>query len=201
MPQINIDVDSSIDPAKVLELRKLFDELGPDVTRRLRKVLRHTGDEIIEQQREHLLQTPLPGKVAVTGKKTVFKVVTPKSGKQYIRAQRQNVYETQERTGEHESTGMRQAIADGLATRVVAGRTRSGINIRTTSSKMPAGKRDMPKSWNSRRFRHRAWGRDDQWYYQQGAPFFFDPVWAGMKGMQASILQAIDDALKEAGES
>lgn len=165
--------------------------VSPALARDLRRSLRQSGQEIIADQKTELSK-PSRGMAVKTGQR--LKMVGGKGGKkQYLRAV--NVYKEQA-AGRSRSTGMREAIKAGLKTRVVAGKTRSGVSIK---AQRPAGsKAPMPAAWNSKVFRHKVFGTDE-WVSQYGNPYWWDPIKNGSAEAKKRIEQAINDALNGKG--
>ncbi|WP_345473749.1 hypothetical protein QMQ05_05775 [Glutamicibacter ectropisis] len=178
-------------------LLRVKEEQGPRMLRNLRRNLRSVGDGIIAGQRQEL-SGPLPGVAVRTGKKIVR--VKPRNGrKAYLRTI--NVYDARE-ARRSRSTNLRASIKQNLKTRVVAGKTRSGIRIEAakTPSKTSGKKYDMAKVWNKKTFRHPAFGnRRGDWVTQYGQPYWWKPIAKGSKQAAAQAEKAINDALNGKG--
>lgn len=175
------------DAAQLRALLKDFNELPPKVKTGVRRELRSTGDDILAEQRA-ILDGPLPAGVEVKGKtKTV--ALNKKTGKTYIREINKYGERDVQRGGR--STGLRAGIKAGLVTRVVTGKTRQGIDIKTQNSKAR-----MSTGWNAARFRHPVFGSKERWVYQAGQPYFFDPIFKGRARMIAKAIDILNDAVE-----
>lgn len=180
---VQVEIDTS-DLRAVLAAVK---EHSPALARALRKRLRGTGEAIIAEQRS-ALDGPLPGNAAKAG--TRLKLVAPRDGRKgHIRTV--NVYKDVA-TKRHRSTGMRERIKASLKTRVVAGSTRQGVNVRAETR---IGGR-MAIAWQARRFRHPVFDTG-QFVEQKGQPYFWGPAIAGREKARAEIEQALADAAAE----
>lgn len=160
---------------------------SPALARSLRKRLRGTGEAIITEQRA-VLDGPLPGNARKTGSK--IRWVEPRDGRKgYLR--KVNTYDdvAANRT---RSRGMRTKIKASLKTRVVAGTTRQGVNVRAESRIGGA----MTHAWQARRFKHPVFGTDE-WATQNGQPYFWGPAVAGRAKARAEIEKALADAVAE----
>ncbi len=181
-------------------LRGILLGLPPDIRRNLRRTLRHTGDQAIAEMTK-TLEGALPGGIAkVDGSRQLRQYTSEKTGKTYYRYGYE--WKRKDRTRGESSGTMRRSIVQGLRTRVVAGKTRSGITLSTTKAKMPDGKQPMVNAWNAKKFRHPVFGRtntmNDTWADQQGQPYFFHPAIQAVKQMRADTARAIEDAVREA---
>lgn len=184
-PEISIDVS---DLRSVLTAAKEYD---PALARALRKRLRGTGDEIIAEQRA-ILSGPLPGLAVKTGKKRVW--VTPRDGRRgYWR--NVNLYEKSQDAKRSRSTGMRERIKASLKTRVVAGKTRQGVNVRTDVR--TAGV--MAVQWQAARFRHPVFNTGT-FVEQRGQQYFWGPAIRGRERAHQQIEQALAEAAAEIGD-
>lgn len=179
-----------LDTSNVRDVVAAVKEFSPALARRLRKDLRSTGDEIIAGQKA-ILAGPLPGSIAVTGRRT--RLVTPSDGRRpYLRTV--NVYEERERTARDRKKGMRRKIAAGLKTRVVTGKTRQGVSVRTTRSISGP----MANTWQAKRFRHPVFSHAGSTFVDQaGQPYFWGPAVAGRERAAQQIEAAITAALAE----
>lgn len=167
-------------------------EVAPSLARDFRRDLRATGDDIIAQQRSVLSGEP-PQAVQVTGKRLKVGTYRNKAGKLVAYKRIVNTYG--DREGQRRrSRGLRENIKSGLRTRVVAGKTRSGINIRTTGP--TDGGYNMARVYEQRLFRHPVFGTDE-WAPQRGLPYFWGPVYKGRDEMHKRVQQRIDKAVKE----
>lgn len=155
------------DPESLRRLLKAFRELPKEVKTGVRRELRTVGDDVIRGQRE-ILDGPLPSGVTVTGQR-------------FGRGMRGG-----------RSTGLREGIKKGLKTRIVAGKTRVGIDIRTNTRRAP-----MSTGWNAKRFRHPTFGRAP-WVYQAGQPYFYPPVIEGRDDMIIRATRVLNKAIEEA---
>lgn len=178
----------------VKSLRESLQSMPKSIARDARRDLRHVGDAIIAEQKG-ILDGSLPGKVVASGKE--FHTIHYKSGT--TRVVTRTRYAALARAGKDSSGAMRAGIGAGLRTRIVAGKTRSGLNIQTTSSRMPPGKEWMPKTWQKKRFRHPVFNGGG-WASQAGQPYFFAPVIKGRNDMVRRMNTIIDDAMKEASK-
>ncbi|MGN7703517.1 hypothetical protein [Cellulosimicrobium sp. 22601] len=179
-------LDFELDTSNLREVLAAVKEFSPKLARELRRTLRSVGDDIIADQRQ-LLAGALPGSIAVTGKKT--RLVVPKDGrKPYLR--QVNVYEERERVARDRNRGMRKAIGAGLKTRVVTGKTRQGVSVRT--DRRISG--PMAQAWQAKRFRHPVFG-GEQYVNQAGQPYFWGPAVAGRDAAAKKIDEAIAAAI------
>lgn len=176
-----------VDPRSLERLLREFRDLPPKVKTGVRRELRAVGDDVIAAQRS-ILDGPLPRGVKVSGRSTVF-AKNRKTGRTYLR--RVNTYADTDVERPGRSTGLRERIKEGLATRVVTGKTRQGIDIRNTNRKA-----EMSTGWNSKRFRHPVFGSTDKWVYQAGQPYFFGPVMAGRDDLLRRAEVILTEALK-----
>ena len=175
------------DPAQLRALLALFNDLPPKVKTNTRRELRRTGDEVIAEQRA-ILDSPLPAGVAVTGKRTTL-AFNKKTGRSYVRSV--NVYGDADVKRGGRSSGLREGIKAGLVTRVVTGKTRQGIDLRTQNSKG-----SMSTGWNAKRFRHPVFGNRQKFVYQAGQPYFFAPVFRGRAQMIERAIDILNDAME-----
>lgn len=180
---VQVEIDTS-DLRAVLAAAK---EHSPALARALRKRLRGTGESIIAEQRS-ILDGPLPGNAAKAG--TRLRLVAARDGRKgHVRTV--NVYKDVA-TKRNRSTGMRERIKASLKTRVVAGTTRQGVNVRAqTRTGGP-----MAIAWQSRRFRHPVFDTG-RFVEQKGQPYFWGPAIAGRDRARAEIERALADAAAE----
>lgn len=178
--------------ASVQNLRESLQSMPKTVARDARRELRHVGDTVIAEQKR-ILSGSLPGKVVKSGKELALRHY--RGG--HTRIVTRTHYAALARDGADSGGRMRAGIAAGLRTRIVAGTTRSGLNIATTSGRMPSGKEWMPKTWQKSRFRHPVF-QSSAWADQAGQPYFFSPVIKGRDKMIQQMNTIIDNALKEA---
>ena len=134
---------------------------------------------------------PLPGKIAITGKKT--RLIVPKDGsKPYVR--RVNVYEERARVARDRNRGMRKQIARGLKTRVVAGKTRQGVQVRT--DRRIGG--EMSQVYQAKIFRQPVFSHAGGTFVPQaGKPYFWQPAVRGAEAAAKKVDEAIADTLKQ----
>lgn len=181
----------TLDTSNLREVLAEVRQASPALARQLRKRLRGTGEEIIAEQRS-ILDGPLPSGIRRTG--TRYRMVRPRNG----RARYMHKVATFEdvEVGRRRSRGMRAGIKKSLKTRVVAGRTRQGVNVR--AERRVGGV--MVNAWESRRFRHPVFGDttgERAWVDQKGGPYFWGPAMRGRDAARQRIGRAIDDALAE----
>jgi len=181
-------LDIELDVSNLREVLASVKKFSPALARKLRKDLRGTGDEIIADQQQ-ALDGPLPPGVAVAGKRT--RLIVPKDGrKPYFR--RVNVYEEREAAARNRpSRGMRQGIKRSLKTRVVAGKTRQGVQVRANSRVSP-----MTHAWQARIFRHPVFSTG-KFVHQRGQQYFWAPAVKGRDRAAIKVEQAIASALSE----
>lgn len=175
------------DAATLRALLTEFNTLPPKVKTGVRRDLRTTGDEVIAGQRA-ILNGPLPAGIKVAGK-TLTLVKNKKTGRTYVRQVNRYGATDVQRPGR--STGLRERIKASLVTRVVTGKTRQSIEIRTQNSKAT-----MSTGWNSKRFRHPVFGNKERWAFQSGQPYFYAPVFAGRKTMIDRAIKILNDAVE-----
>jgi len=181
-------LDFELDTTNLREVLAAVQDFSPALARQLRRELRTVGADIIADQKR-LLGAKLPGSVAVAGTKT--RLVVPKDGrKPYLR--KVNVYEERERVARDRNRGMRKKIAAGLKTRVVAGKTRQGVSVRT--DRRISG--PMAQAWQAKRFRHPVF-RTGEYVDQLGQPYFWGPAVDGVDAAAQKIDAAIAAALNE----
>lgn len=177
-----------LDTANLREVIGAVKAFSPALARKLRKDLRATGDEIIADQGQ-ILDGPLPPGVVVAGKRT--RLIVPEDGsKPYFR--RVNVYEEREAASRNRrSRGMRRDIKRSLKTRVVAGKTRQGVQVRADSKISP-----MTHAWQARIFRHPVFATG-QFVHQRGQQYFWAPAVKGRERAARKVDEAIADAINE----
>lgn len=177
----------TLDTRNLTEVLAAVKEFSPALARQLRKRLRGTGEHIIADQRA-VLDGPLPGNAAKSG--TRLRLVAPANGRKgYLR--RVNVYKDVA-TKRSRSSGMREQIKASLKTRVVAGKTRQGVNVRAEVRTGGV----MAIQWQARRFRHPVFATET-FVDQKGQPYFWGPAMAGREQARQEIEQAIADAVAE----
>ena len=171
-------------------LRELIEQVkaaDPKLATGMRRALRETGGVIIAEQRA-ILAGAKPGSIRVVGSRQRL-VVNKRTGR--ARFVKRNIYETgSEHTGA--STGLREAIAKGLVTRLTAGQTVQALRIKST------GPRDdgynMARVWQKARFRHPVFGHG--WTWQQGQPYFFDPIRHHLPAMRERITAIVEETIE-----
>ncbi len=116
------------------------------------------------------------------------------SGEVIIQAQRAELAE-----GGPSATGTRDQIASGLKTRIVAGKTRQGIDIKTTGPKRDGY--NLARIFQSKEIRHPVYGAD-VWVEQPGRPYFFKPATSELRDMMRDrIQQVIAEAVEKANRT
>lgn len=162
-------------------------EFDPKLATGLRRELRATGDATIAEIRA-VLSGSLPGSITPTGH--TYRRIVPRNGRKPYFARRVDYKLGAAKT----STGvgdLRSQISQGLRTRVVAGRNRQSISIRTNGPRNDGY--NMARTWAKRWFRHPVFGHG--WVDQQGQDYFWSPVNQNLTAMQDRIADVIDDAL------
>lgn len=186
---VSIDIDSP-------DLRGLFEhvrQFDAGLAAELRRRLRRSGDEIIAAQRA-VLAGAKPGSVRRVG--TRIRRVTPKNRASYLAVRA--VLETgADREGA--SSRLRQRIAQGLSTRVVTGSRRQSVLIRTSGPR--EGGYNLALLWEKRIWRHPVFGNRNAWVYQQGRPYFYDPIRDRVVKMQNDIADAVQTILDRIGNT
>lgn len=99
--------------------------------------------------------------------------------------------------GKQAPHSMRRGIAAGTKMVIVAGTTRQGISIVTSSAKLPPGKFAMVKAWNKPTFRHPVFGDRSTFVQQPGRPYFGSVAMAKKSKVAAAMQQVLDDAIRE----
>lgn len=174
----------------VPDLRQLLGDIkafSPRLAREIRRDLRRSGDEIINDQIA-ILAGPLPSGVR--------KVGTRQGRDSLGRRRTLNVYEDRA-VGRRRETLLRMHIAKGLKVRVVAGKTRQGVEVRSSGPKIDGY--NMARVWQSKVFRHPVFGDTQTWTYQKGQPYFWKPAFDGRDAMRMRIDEALDRGLAELG--
>lgn len=92
---------------------------------------------------------------------------------------------------------MRRGIAAGTKMVIVAGTTRQGISIVTSSAKLPPGKAAMVKAWNKPTFRHPVFKDRSTFVQQSGRPYFGSVAMAKQAQVAAAMQLVLDDAIRE----
>lgn len=173
------------------DLRGLIQKVkdaDPKLATGMRRALRSSMDDIIAEQRA-ILAGAKPGSIKVA--RSEYRLITPKGGRRPYFAKR-NVYETgEDRTGG--VSELREQISKGLVGRLTAGKTRQSVSVKTTGPR--ADGYNMARVWEKKKFRHPVYGRGFVW--QQGRPYFFDPIRKNLPATQQRIADIIDDTIKE----
>ncbi|MCC2030614.1 hypothetical protein [Microbacterium allomyrinae] len=182
------------DPESLRDRLKSLREFPPKVRTGVRRELRAVGDEVIAEQRA-ILSGPLPSGTAKTGwrhKRVEKKSRGKGTGKFYL--VKVNTYSDAAVRDGGRSTGMRDGIKAGLRTRVVTGKTRQGIEIKTTGPKVDGF--NQAKVWNKRRFRHPVFGNKEKWADQKGQPYYRRPIMDG----RDDLLRRTEEILNRAAD-
>lgn len=173
------------------DLRVLLDHLKavePKLATALRRELRASGDSIIAEQRA-ILNGAKPGSVRVA--RSELRLIVPKNGRKPYFAKR-NVFDVgADKTGG--VSDLRDKIAAGLKTRVVAGASRQSVSIKTTGPRN--GSYNMALVWSRSMFRHPVFGDTSKWVYQKGQPYFWSPAKKGIVQVRERIAAVVDEAL------
>ena len=180
------------DPASLSALLKAFRDLPPNIKRETRAQLRLVGDDIIQAQIA-ILDGPLPEGTAKTGKKLTL-IINRRGRRQAVW---KNTFEDRAVQRGGRSTGLREGIKSGLKTRIVTGKTRQGIQLRTTGPVRDDGY-NAAKFWQKKTFRHPVFGNRDRYVYQQGQPYFFGPVVEGRDDLLDKATKILNDAIERA---
>lgn len=180
---------AEVDPEELKRLLLRLKEFLPKVRTAARRELRAIGDDTIAEQRR-ILDGPLPRGVKKTGQHVEVRQRAGKSKK--FRAIRVNDYADTKVKRSGRSTGLRDGIKAGLKLRIVAGKTRQGIELKTTGPKDAHGY-NRAKFWEKRVFRHRVFG-GDTYVYQAGQPYFRGPALAGRDEMVRRAGEILRDA-------
>lgn len=176
------------DPESLRRLLEKLREFPPAVRTPVRRELRSLGVPVIAAQKA-ALDGPLPRGLRKTGFR--HKVVRAKrKGKFYL--VKTNVYEDADVKRGGQSTGLRAGIKAGLRFRIVSGKTRQGIEFKTTGPKVDGY--NKAKFWQKTRFRHPAFGDRSRYVDQAGQPFFRRPVFEGCE----QLLRSVEDVLSRA---
>lgn len=180
-------IEFDIDAPDLRSLLQALREVEPKLATAFRRELRKSGDVIIAEQRA-ILAGSKPGSINVTGKQ--WRVIKPRNGAPYLA--RRNVFERGE-AREGGVSNLRDQISRGLKTRVVAGKTRQSVQIRTTGPN--AGGYNMALVWQKKQFRHPVFG-GSTFVYQQGQPYFFEPITRNQAAVRDNIQAAADDVIR-----
>lgn len=162
------------------ELRDLIKRLKTVEDRKLktamRKALKASADLAVEGVRDVVLEQPPNGRA---GRKIVRRRRTPPK-----RAR---------------SSGLRRDIANATRASLLAGSDKGGGQIKVVADdrRLSPQHKGMAKAYNSRRFRHRVFGRDT-WAEQPGqANYFGRGVYAKREEMLARLKAAMDDVTQQ----
>lgn len=174
---------------RVPDLRELLADLkdfSPRLARDIRRDLRRSGEEVIASQKA-ILSGPLPGGVVHTGYR---------NGRDSLGRRRRlaTFQDTATSTANgRRTTRLRADIAKGLKVRVVAGKTRQGIELKTSGPRRDGY--NMARVYQARVFRHPAFGEPDSWVYQKGQPYFWGPAFDGLDAMRGRVDEALGRAV------
>lgn len=194
MPEQNPEI--GLDTSDLRGLLAAVRDFSPKLATQLRRDLRGVGDDVIARQRA-ILAGPLPKGVVVTGKRLTR---VQAKGKRRAYSRLVNTYgETDRPHAGSYGRGLRKQIAAGLKVRVVAGKTRQGVELKTTGPR--DGGYNMAKVWNRPRFRHPVFTDNGKvWVYQAGQPYFWGPIYdGGLEGMSERVDAAIARTLAAMG--
>lgn len=167
--------DSAVE-VQVPDLRTFLADLkdfSPRLAREIRRDMRKSGDDVIAEQRA-ALSGPLPGTRTIS-----------------IGTQGRTLDLTRS-ANRRRTTGLREDIKRGLKVRVLAGKTRQGVELRSTGPRRNGY--NMARVWNAREFRHPVFGTDE-WEEQAGQPYFWAPAIAGRDRVHTRVSEAIDRGL------
>lgn len=145
----NGDISFDIEQPDLRGLLASIKEINPKLVTRLRRELRSSGEEIIDEQKRRLRQ------------------------------------------GGGSSTGLRDRIEQGLKTRVVAGKTRQGVDIRTSGPRV--GGYNMARVMQATTFRHPVFG-SSTWVEQSGHPYFFEPATSEVRDLVRNRIESVIEA-------
>lgn len=183
-----VEVGVSTDLRALLAAAKAY---SPKLARKLRKALRASGEDIIAAQKK-ILDGPLPGKAVKVGR-TVRRIKSKDGRKSYLRAV--NVYRKEEASG-NRSRGMREQVKRSLKTRVIAGKTRSGIQVR--ADRGIGGQ--MTKVWNKKIIRHPVFfdgSGEKEWISQFGQPYWWGPIKDNQQAARERAIAAVNETTAE----
>jgi len=165
-------------------------DIDPKLATNLRRELRESGEDIISEQRRAL--TKRPPRVAGASRKLTL--IKPKNGRKPYWA-----FRTTYQPGDPREGGvshLRDKIAAGLRTRVTTGKTRQGVEVRTTGPRNDGY--NMARIWQKKQFRHPIFN-SSHWATQFGQDYFFGPVTSELRNnMRDRIDNAVQDALRQA---
>lgn len=165
-------------------------DIDPKLATNLRRELRESGEDIISQQRRALSKRP----PRVAGASRKLQLIKPRNGRKPYWAFRTTYQPGDEREGG--VSHLRDKIASGLRTRVTTGKTRQGVEVRTTGPRNEGV--NMARVWQKRQFRHPVFGTG-RWSTQFGQDYFFGPVTTELRNnMRHRIDTAVQDALRQA---
>lgn len=188
---------------EVPDLRSLLADMkafDPKLATGLRKGLRAVGGVVIAEQRA-ALAGPKPGKIRKTGSR--LRTIKSKDGRKTYKALR-NVYDEGSDGGEASSRKLRDVIGAGLRVSIVAGKSRQGVQIKTTGPNV--GGANMARVYQAKTFRHPVFADASKsssrwvWVYQRGVPYFWDPVNNNWKSISVEMLKVLDDAMATLAE-
>lgn len=96
--------------------------------------------------------------------------------------------------------GLRAGIAKGIKVQLAAsaGGKRVGVILRSGGSGLPAGKKTLPRKWNSRSgFRHPLFGDEGYWYTQRGRPYWSSVLVKQRDVLARRVREALDEGLRQ----
>ncbi|MGZ0067862.1 hypothetical protein [Microbacterium arborescens] len=180
------------DPESLRRLLDSLKEFPPKIRTRVRRELRGLGDETIAEQKS-ILDRPLPTGTRKSGF-THRLVHSKRKGKFYL--VKKNTYSDTDVKRGGRSTGLRDGVKSGLRLRVVAGKTRQGLEFKTTGPKGEDGF-NKAKFWNKARFRHPVFGNTERYVDQKGQPYFRAPVMRGRDRLMRSAEEILQRGASE----
>lgn len=179
------------DPESLKRLLNKLREFPPAVRTPVRRELRALGAPVISAQKA-ILDGALPRGVRKTGFR--HKLVHSKRKRKFY-AVKVNTYADADVKRPGRSTNLRAGIKARLKFRVVAGKTRQGVEFKTGGPKGADGF-NKAKFWQKRRFRHPVFGDRRRYVDQGGQPFFRAPVIEGRE----QLLRATEEILTRAAQ-
>lgn len=182
---------AEVDPGDLKQLLGKLRDLPPKVRTATRRELRSVGDDTIEAQKA-ILDGPLPQGVEKTGQRFEVRKTRTRDGVKF-RTIRVNTY-ADVAVKQGGSSGLREGIKAGLKLRVVTGKTRQGIELKTTGPKRDGY--NAAKFWEAKHFRHPVFGRKT-YVDQAGQPYFRGPALAGRDEMVRRAEKILRDAVRE----
>jgi hypothetical protein len=104
--------------------------------------------------------------------------------------------------GQPDPSGFREALQAGTSTAVSFSRTGASVKIKTSSSRLPAGEKDLFAAYNSKRgYRIPLFGDSRRTFSAQGRPYFGAAVLqrSTISNIQDEVLAALDAAVDALG--